>query len=103
MIQSLYQRLSLTISAVLFIILISFVTWTQCVSEVSRSQAEQKLHLGLAEHLANDNPLLKQGVYDYKALESLFHTLMVLGPSFEFYFVDPSGKLVTYSAKPGDV
>ncbi|TMO53896.1 sensor histidine kinase [Pseudoalteromonas phenolica] len=103
MIQSLYQRLSLTISTVLFIILISFVTWTQCVSEVSRSQAEQKLHLGLAEHLANDNPLLKQGVYDYKALESLFHTLMVLGPSFEFYFVDPSGKLVTYSAKPGDI
>lgn len=103
MIQSLYQRLSLTISTVLFIILVSFVTWTQCVSEVSRAQAEQKLHLGLAEHLAHDNPLLKQGVYDYKALESLFHTLMVLGPSFEFYFVDPSGKLVTYSAKPGDV
>lgn len=62
-----------------------------------------KLHLGLAEHLVQDNPLLKEGVYDYKALENLFHTLMVLGPSFEFYFVDPSGKLLTYSAKPGEV
>ncbi|KNC66139.1 sensor histidine kinase [Pseudoalteromonas ardens] len=100
---SLYHRLALTISAVFMLIVSVFVWWTQNLSSVSRAQAEQQLHIGLAEHLAQDNPLLQQGVYDYKALENLFHTLMVLGPAFEFYFVDPSGKLLTYSAKPGEV
>ncbi|MCG7548382.1 HAMP domain-containing sensor histidine kinase [Pseudoalteromonas sp. Of7M-16] len=100
---SLYHRLALTITGVFMLTASAFVFWTQNLSSISRSQAEQQLHLGLAEHLAQDNPLLKQGVYDYKALENLFHTLMVLGPAFEFYFVDPSGKLLTYSAKPGEV
>ncbi|MCG7536521.1 HAMP domain-containing sensor histidine kinase [Pseudoalteromonas sp. OOF1S-7] len=100
---SLYHRLALTITAMFMLIVSVFVWWTQNLSSVSRAQAEQQLHIGLAEHLAQDNPLLQQGVYDYKALENLFHTLMVLGPAFEFYFVDPGGKLLTYSAKPGEV
>ncbi|KZN37656.1 HAMP domain-containing sensor histidine kinase [Pseudoalteromonas luteoviolacea] len=100
---SLYHRLAIVITSVFMITVSAFVFWSQNLSAVSRAQAEQQLHLGLAEHLAQDNPLLKQGVYDYKALENLFHTLMVLGPAFEFYFVDPSGKLLTYSAKPGEV
>ncbi|KPV93868.1 Alkaline phosphatase synthesis sensor protein PhoR [Pseudoalteromonas sp. P1-9] len=100
---SLYTKLSLTLASIFILTASLFLWWTQSVSQVSRAQAEQALHLGLAEHLANDNPLLKQGVYDYKALENLFHTLMVLGPAFEFYFVDPSGKLLTFSAKPGQV
>jgi signal transduction histidine kinase len=47
--------------------------------------------------------LIKEGVYDYEALENLFHTLMLLGPAFEFYFVDENGKILTYSAEPGKV
>ncbi|RZM84159.1 two-component sensor histidine kinase [Pseudoalteromonas rubra] len=100
---SLYHRLALTITAMFMLIVSVFVWWTQNLSSVSRAQAEQQLHIGLAAHLAQDNPLLQQGVYDYEALENLFHTLMVLGPAFEFYFVDPGGKLLTYSAKPGAV
>ncbi|MGB0861014.1 MAG: sensor histidine kinase, partial [Pseudoalteromonas spongiae] len=79
---SLYTKLSLTLASIFILTASLFLWWTQSVSQVSRAQAEQALHLGLAEHLANDNPLLKQGVYDYKALENLFHTLMVLGPAF---------------------
>ena len=47
--------------------------------------------------------MIKEGVYDYEALENLFHTLMLLGPAFEFYFVDENGKILTYSAEPGKV
>lgn len=100
---SLYRKLAISLASIFILITSVFIWWTQTLSTYSQAQAEQKLHLGLAEHLANDNPLLKEGVYDYKALENLFHTLMVLGPAFEFYFVDPSGKLLTYSAKPGEV
>jgi signal transduction histidine kinase len=89
---------------VIFIIIISlFFIWSQQLSQNARAEGEQKLHLGLAEHLVQDNPLLQQGVYDKAALENLFHTLMILGPSFEFYYLDPQGKILTYSAETGKV
>lgn len=66
-------------------------------------QAEQQLHLNLAKHLVEDNPLLKEGVFDYQALSNLFHTLMVMGPNFEFYYLDHEGNILTDNAKPGKV
>lgn len=100
---SLYQRLTLSLVVVFVAMMVVFVCWTGHLQSVSKLEAEQKLHLGLAEHLVHDNPLLEQGVYDYEALENLFHTLMLLGPSFEFYYLDPKGNILTYSAKPGKV
>ncbi|GAC35325.1 sensor histidine kinase [Paraglaciecola polaris LMG 21857] len=76
---------------------------TNELQKLTQQEAQQKLHLGLAEHLVSDNPLLKEGVYDYAALSNLFHTLMILGPNFEFYYLDPQGKILTYSATPGKV
>lgn len=95
---SLYQRLSLTLSLVFIAIAIVFYLWIEQAGEEFRLESQQRLHLSLAANLARDNPLLQQGVYDQKALENLFHTLMVLGPAFEFYFLDPSGNILTYSA-----
>lgn len=95
---SLYHRLALSICCAFIIMASLLFYWSNSLAEQSKFQAEQKLHLQLAEHLAHDNPLLQDGVYDKDALENLFHTLMLLGPSFEFYFLDPAGKIITYSA-----
>ncbi|WDE11286.1 sensor histidine kinase [Thalassomonas haliotis] len=95
---SLYQRLAITLSFAFILMAYLLYWWSSELSQHSQHQAEQKLHLQLAEHLAHDNPLLQDGVYDKKALANLFHTLMLLGPSFEFYFLDPSGKILSYSA-----
>lgn len=95
---SLYQRLALTLCAAFIIMASLLVCWSNSLLQQSKYQAEQKLHLHLAEHLANDNPLLQDGVYDKPALENLFHTLMILGPAFEFYFLDAQGTILTYSA-----
>ena len=95
---SLYQRLSLSLSFVFIAIASFFYLWSGQVSEQLRYQSQQRLHLSLAANLARDNPLLQQGVYDQDALENLFHTLMVLGPAFEFYFLDTNGDILTYSA-----
>jgi signal transduction histidine kinase len=100
---SLYQRLALSLLVLFIAVGGVFFWWSQNLEQLSRNEAEQRLHISLAEHLANDNPLLKEGVYDHEALKNLFHTLMILGPSFEFYFVDSSGKIITYSAEPGRV
>lgn len=98
-----YQRLSVSLVGGFFLVIALLTTASTYLQTSIKHEGEQRLHLKLAEHLASDNPLLKTGVYDYDALKNLFHALMLLGPSFEFYFVDINGKLLTYSAKPGEV
>jgi signal transduction histidine kinase len=100
---SLYQRLALTLCAAFIIMASLLVAWSNSLVQQSKYQAEQKLHVNLAEHLAHDNPLLQDGVYDKPALENLFHTLMLLGPAFEFYFLDAQGNILTYSADPAKI
>lgn len=68
-----------------------------------QQEVEQKLHLELAAHIAQDNALLKNGEIDKQALKHAFHSMMILGPSFEFYIIDPQGFVTTYSADPGKV
>jgi len=98
-----YQRLAISLVAVFMLVMIACFYSTNELQKLTQQEAQQKLHLGLAEHLVSDNPLLKEGVYDYAALGNLFHTLMILGPNFEFYYLDPQGKILTYSATPGKV
>ena len=95
---SLYQKLALSVCFAFVILASLLFYWSNSLAQHSKFQAEQKLHIQLAEHLAHDNPLLQDGVYDKAALENLFHTLMLLGPAFEFYFLDPAGTIITYSA-----
>jgi len=95
---SLYQRLALAVCCTFIMIASLLFYWSNSLAQQAKFQAEQKLHLQLAEHLAQDNPLLQDGVYDKAALENLFHTLMLLGPAFEFYFLDAQGNILTYSA-----
>lgn len=75
-----------------------FYVWSSQSEQQYRYESQQQLHLSLAANLARDNPLLQKGIYDHEALQNLFHTLMVLGPAFEFYFLDPSGKILTHSS-----
>ncbi|MGQ8366228.1 sensor histidine kinase [Glaciecola sp. 1036] len=98
-----YQRLAISLVAGFFTIIAVLTIYSTYLQQSMQHEAEQRLHLGLAEHLVSDNPILKEGVYDYKALNKLFHTLMLLGPNFEFYFLDPQGNLLTYSAKANEI
>ncbi|MFT5540841.1 MAG: signal transduction histidine kinase [Glaciecola sp.] len=98
-----YQRLAISLVAGFLIILSVFMVASNKLQDAMKDEGEQRLHIDLASHLVSDNPLLKTGVYDYDALANLFHTLMVLGPNFEFYFVDPQGFIKTYSAEKGEV
>ena len=97
---SLYHRLSLSLFVVFVVIISVFFIWAEHLEQTTRYESEQHLHLSLAANLARDNPLLQEGAYDHQALKNLFHTLMVLGPAFEFYFVDANGVILTHSISP---
>ncbi len=100
---TLYQRLALLIVTLFLAIFGGFTLLSSHLQHQAQLEAEQQLHLGLASHLVDDNPLLAEGVYDYAGLQNLFHMLMILGPAFEFYYLDPQGKILTYSAEEGKV
>jgi signal transduction histidine kinase/uncharacterized membrane protein len=97
---SLYQRLSTSLLVVFVCVVLAFVWSSQKLDELTKDQAEQELHSDLATHLVHDNPLLSSGQLNDKSLKNLFHSMMILGPNFEFYVLDQQGKILTYSAKP---
>ena len=100
---SLFKRLVMALLLIFSVLLYLFFVWSNHLATNIKLESEQKLHLNLASHLAADNPMLQDQLFAYENLSGLFHTLMMLGPNFEFYFVDPSGKILTYSADPGVV
>ena len=100
---SLFNRLVLVFLVTFGLVLWLFFYWSAYLESSVRLEAEQRLHLDLATHLAQDNPLLQEGKFAYEDLSNLFHTLMMLGPNFEFYFVDSQGKILAFSADPGKV
>lgn len=100
---SLYQKLSISLLVVFLCVVIAFAWSFQKLDALSKDQAEQELHSQLAIHLVQDNPLLSSGQLTHESLANLFHSMMILGPNFEFYVLDLQGKILTYSAKPEQV
>lgn len=94
-----YQKLAVIIVSVFICILVLFFLASDYLRSQSAYEAEQKLHTNLATQLVKDTPLLKDGEYDHHALKNIFHTLMLLGPQFEFYYLNQFGEILTHSAK----
>ncbi|EGQ7902825.1 HAMP domain-containing histidine kinase [Vibrio alginolyticus] len=66
--------------------------------ETIELRTKQSLHKELASHMRDDNPLMIGTDYNPKALKSIFHTLMLIGPDFEIYFLDSQGNITTHAA-----
>ncbi|GEA60737.1 histidine kinase [Vibrio comitans NBRC 102076] len=64
-------------------------------------RTKQSLHKQLATHMREDNPLMIGSDYNPVALKSIFHTLMLLGPDFEIYFLDSKGNITTHASPEG--
>jgi len=96
--KSFYSKLVLGLLLSFFLIALILTLLVQQLTKNYQSEIEQKLHLELAEHIVHDDSLLKGGEIDQAALEHTFHSMMILGPSFEFYVVTPEGTVTTYSA-----
>ncbi len=98
--RSFYSKLSAALLISFIFIAVLMLVLAQQLTQSYQNEVEQKLHVQLAEHVVHDNALLKNGAIDHDALKHAFHSMMILGPSFEFYILDPQGKVQTYSADP---
>jgi signal transduction histidine kinase len=103
LLHSFYSKLAVALIISFVLIGLLLVLFIQQLGHNYQSEVEQKLHLNLASHLVDSKSILTDGEIDNSALKDTFHTMMILGPSFEFYLLDTEGNILTYDAEPGKI
>lgn len=96
-------RLTLALLAMLLAVGAATLAITLVTTHLHGQQVQQELNRGLAHALVEEQlPLGPDGV-QRQALDSIFHSLMVINPDIEVYLLDPSGRILEYSAPHGRV
>ena len=103
MIKNLYKRLAAVLLGLFLLIGVLYIVLTVYTTRLYFQEVNQKLNRILAQHLVSENILLKDGRVDNKALQNIFHMLMVVNPVIEAYLLDTTGTILSYSAPPGKV
>ncbi len=103
MFRSLASQLALIIGALFLVATIALFQWYLHSSQQFADEVEQILHRNLAAHIVHDDAKLSAGIIESSNLLPVFHTQMLLGPEWEFYALDVTGKVLAYSAPKGVV
>lgn len=101
------RRLYTKLSAALFglFLVVGGVTLavTLMTSYLYQREVQQRIHRDLADHIVSEELLIVDGEIAQDALKHVFHMMMVINPTIELYLLDPSGRVLAYSAPPGKV
>ncbi len=103
MFRTLFAKLAAALLPLFLLFGVFHVVSTLVTTRLYRQEVDQRLNRTLAAHLASEEILMTNGRINQKALERVFHMLMVINPSIEIYLLDPSGAILAYSAPPGTV
>jgi len=103
MIKSLYGKFAVLLIVVFSITGLSFSILTLFISKDYLQQINQQAHRDLAKNILHQRHLVDNNKIDDKALKETFHHYMTVNPNLEFYLLDTQGKILTYSAEPGQV
>ena len=68
-----------------------------------QQEANQRLHLELAQWLVDQYHFEKEGRIDSSTIGRVFDDAMRINPTIEVYLVDPEGRILAFSAPPGRV
>jgi signal transduction histidine kinase len=101
--RSLYSKLAAVLTGLFCLVGLSFVAVTMFSTEMYQQEVNQRLNSELAQHIVNEKLLMQNRRINQKALEEVFHMLMVINPSIEIYLLDPQGNILAFSAPPGKV
>ena len=98
MFKSLYSKLAAVLAGLFFLVGLCFVVVTVFSTGMYHQEINQKLNARLAEQIVHDKLLMKDGRINRKALNEIFHMLMVINPAIEIYLLDPQGRILAFSA-----
>ncbi len=103
MFRTLYAKLAIVLAGVFTLVGISFMFLMGVATERFQQEVTQKLNRGLAGQIVAERLLFDRGQIDHDALEHIFHMMMVINPEVEIYLLDPTGRILAFSAPPGKV
>lgn len=103
MYRSLYSKLAVVLTGLFGLVGLFFIVVTQFSTEMYQQEVNQKLNAKLAEHIVKEKLLIQNEHINEKALEEVFHMLMVINPSIEVYLLDPEGNILAFSSDPGKI
>lgn len=100
---SLYTKLASIL--VLIILTMGFVYGfiTFSVTHDYWQESTQTFNRDLAANLVGERDLVVDGKINTLALKKTFHDFMTVNPNIEIYLLDMQGKILSYSAEPGQV
>lgn len=101
--RTLYGKLAGTLFGLFLLLGVLYTGWMIRTSQLYLQEVNQRLNVNLARHLAAERIVRSDGHIDKQAAEETFRTLMAINRSIEIYFLDPEGRILTYSAAPGVV
>ena len=103
MIRTLYARLAITLILALGLVGLIYGVFMMTTIQKNTQYAEQLLNQDLAKRLVAERNLVQENKLNKKALQSMFMAYMKVNPSIEIYLLDLNGKILSYSADPGQV
>jgi hypothetical protein len=103
MLRTLYAKLALALFTLFCLVGGVFLVAALYSAHMYQQEVAQRLNYDLASHIVHEHILLQDGKVNRDGLEALFHDLMIINPSLEFYLLAADGKVLSYSAAPGKV
>lgn len=101
--RSLYTKFTLLLFLLFSVIGVLFIGLTVLTTDYHQQEVLEKLNRDIASHISQEKSLIQNQQINQKALEEIFHMLMVINPSIEIYLLNPQGKILAYSAPAGKV
>jgi signal transduction histidine kinase len=104
MMRSLHARLVAVLLGLLLVVGAVLIAVTVDSTRRYEEEVVQRLNRSLATNLVAEDVLLDaDGEVNEKALEHIFHTLMIINPNIEVYLLDLNGNVVQHSAQEGQL
>ncbi len=103
MLRTLYARLSLALIGLFLATGLLYILISSAVTERYLQEITQHFNRDLAQRIVADRGLVIDGEMNDQALKATFSAYMDINPSIEIYLLDKSGKILAYSAEPGQV
>jgi signal transduction histidine kinase len=102
-VRRLYAKLSVALFGLFLVVGGVTLSVTLVTSYLYQREVQQRIHRDLAAHIVSEQLLIVDGEIAQDALEHVFHMMMVINPTIELYLLDPSGRVMAYSAPRGKV
>lgn len=103
MLRTLYSKLAAVLLGLFALVGVASILGTLHFFQLYNEEANQRLNQPLARHLADQNLLLNLADANPDRLRAMFDMQMIVNPSIQIYLLDATGKIVSYSAEPGQV